>query len=105
MEAVELIPSGTELLISYLDRPVPRLAQARQRLLETTYLFACACPLCSPRPQDLGVLCLEALLCPACGTGAVPPSHGACLECGIVQSAKWVEAAVERVQVLDGKVS
>lgn len=57
LEAVGDISQGDELSLSYLDAPVLPPRRERQRRLQATYHFTCACALCTigEKEDDCGV--------------------------------------------------
>ncbi|CAB4266994.1 unnamed protein product [Prunus armeniaca] len=111
VRAVQHIPKGAEVLISYIETAGSTLT--RQKALKEQYLFTCTCPCCSKGGkyddiQESAVLegyrckdngCIGFLLRESDGNGFI------CHQCGLVRSKEEIKQIASELKSLSDKAT
>ncbi|TKY74311.1 Histone-lysine N-methyltransferase ASHR1 [Spatholobus suberectus] len=106
VRAVQHIPTGTEVLISYIETAGSTMT--RQKVLKEQYLFTCTCPRCSKGGQYDDVqesAILEGYRCKSekCGGFLLRTTGGKgfqCQGCGLVRDKEEVKRIATEIKLL-----
>ncbi|RZC18310.1 histone-lysine N-methyltransferase ASHR1 isoform X1 [Glycine soja] len=111
VRAVQHIPSGTEVLISYIE--TAESTMTRQKALKEQYLFTCTCPRCSKVGQYDDIqesAILEGYKCKSekCGGFLLRTTDGKgfqCQGCGLVRDKEEIKRITTEIKLLSEDAS